>query len=126
MPGREIDWRLFPSGAKRNEGTAIRLPAVRRSFSLALPALPLKPETPSTWPSRNHTQVGRVREATLAAQVPRASRPQRPLLEFFVKTSEAGTHDYAWGFAVRVGRARYLYVIVRRIHRDAGGPFNVM
>lgn len=96
VPGREIDWRLFPSGAKRNEGTAIALPAVRRSFSQHPWCAALESDPPLNPRGPSHTQAPRTLKADLHALVGKVSSPMRKLLNRFMKSRSVHMHGQHW------------------------------
>lgn len=123
VPGREIDWRLFPSGAERNEGTAIRLPS-RREVLLPTPgASQSNRRNPLTLRPGDHTQASNDDPWPLTQEVPRASRPPRTRPRFCVKfpfiCMNAGTRY----LVVRISRRWAFYVIVSDFDRDAGASF---
>lgn len=125
MPGREIDWRLFPSGAKRNEGTALSLPAVRRSIAFALPDCPTQGDAPLNWRRRNHTQAGKMPGCPSPQKGTRDSRPQRRPLEMIVNLPfiriGAGTHLLVFRLTRKWSLVLGIDQSVRDVSRDITG-----
>lgn len=123
VPGRRTYWRLFPSGAKRNEGTAIRLPSRSEVLCPTPGASQSKRMNPLNLRLPDHTQARTAPRRMSPQKGTRVSRPPRKLLEFSMKEHVAGSGVQTFGVRLFFTRRRYLYVIVKKADRDAGGPF---
>lgn len=78
---------------------------------------PLEPREPS------HTQARTATRRVSPQKGTRVSCPPWKLLEFSVKEHVAGSGVQTFGVRLFITRRRYLYVIVKKADRDAGGPF---
>jgi hypothetical protein len=123
VPGREIDWRLFPSGAKRNEGTAIALPSRSEVLCPTSLAWPLERMNPLSWPRPNHTQAGKTPRRMSPHEGTKDTRPRRRAAEILLCVPfiymGAGTRTVI----IPLSRRWSLYIGMRQIHQDAGGVF---
>lgn len=125
VPGRDTYWRLFPSGAKRNEGTAIRLPSRREVLCPSPGACPTQGDDPLNWRTRNHTQAGKTPRRTSPQKGTRDSRPQRRPLELAVKLPfiriGAGTHLLVFRLTRKWSLVLGIDQSVRDVSRDITG-----
>lgn len=121
VPGRDTYWRLFPSGAKRNEGTAIRLPSRREVLCPSPGACPTQGDDPLNWRTRNHTQAGQRPRRPSPEKGTRVSRPQRRAAELLLSFPFIRIGAGSFSVVLRLNRRYSVVIAFKQLHRDAGG-----